>query len=147
MRRDTLPAVDDVELTASGLLLRPWQPDDASAVLAVLTDPSIVQWEGQGVRDLERPAEWIRRRADLSCGTRMSLAVTDETSGALLGCVALHQIHDGDASIGYWTAAAARGRGVASRAVSALSGDWPRTWPDAARRSPGQPRVESGGLP
>lgn len=56
MRRDTLPAVDDVELTASGLLLRPWQPDDASAVLAVLTDPSIVQWEGQGVSDLERPS-------------------------------------------------------------------------------------------
>ncbi|WP_243707898.1 GNAT family protein [Micromonospora sp. KC606] len=43
------------------------------------------------------------------------------TDGLVLGSVSLHQIRGEDASVGYWTVAAARGAGVASRAVSALT--------------------------
>ncbi|GHJ47678.1 acetyltransferase [Catellatospora sp. TT07R-123] len=114
--------MDDVELSAPGLLLRPWQDQDAPVVLAALADPAIAQWNSQGVTDLEGAAAWIRWRADWSCGTRMSLAVCDEV-GTLLGAVSLNQIQRGNASIGYWTAAPARGRGVASAAVNALS-EW-----------------------
>ena len=117
------PPVDDVTLTAPGLLLRPWHPTDAPAVLAALPDPAIARWNPQRVTDLATAAAWIRWRADHGSGDRISLAVSHPADGALLGAVSLHQIHDGNASIGYWTVAAARGRGVALRAVTALT-DW-----------------------
>jgi RimJ/RimL family protein N-acetyltransferase len=108
--------------TAPDLLLRPWHEEDAPAVLAALADPAIVRWNGQGVTDLDRAARWIRHRADRSDGTHVSLAVADPVDGTLLGGVSLHRIHAGNAAIGYWTAAPARGRGVAPRAVTALTG-------------------------
>jgi len=120
-RRGTLPAVDDLELTAPGLLLRPWRIADAPEVLAALADPAIEQWNSQGVGDHAQAITWIRYRADWSSGTRMSLAVTDAGDGTLLGAVSLNQIFQGNATIGYWTAAAARGRGIASMAVSTLT--------------------------
>ncbi len=113
--------MDHVELTAPGLLLRPWQVEDAPAVLAALVDPAIAQWNSQDVTTVDEALAWVRWRADWRCGTRMSLAAIDEADGTLLGAVSLNQIHQGNASIGYWTAAPARGRGVASRAVTALS--------------------------
>ncbi|PWU44952.1 N-acetyltransferase [Micromonospora globispora] len=113
--------MDDVELTAPGLRLRRWRHEDAPAVLAALNEPAIARWNSQDVTDLTRAAAWIRWRADWSSGTRMSLAITDAADGRLLGGASLNQIHHGNASIGYWTAAAARGRGVASAAAAALT--------------------------
>ncbi|MDG4801691.1 GNAT family N-acetyltransferase [Micromonospora sp. WMMD980] len=112
--------MDEVKLTAPGLRLRAWHDDDAPAVLAALADPAIDRWNGQGVTDLARALDWVRWRADRSSGTRLSLAVTDD-AGALLGAVSLNEIRGGNASIGYWTAAEARGRGVALRAVTVLT--------------------------
>ncbi|GAB3815877.1 GNAT family N-acetyltransferase [Micromonospora zhanjiangensis] len=113
--------MDDVEIPAPGLLLRPWRVDDAPAVLAALTDPAVERWNAQGVTDLERATDWIRRRADWSDGSHVSLAVTDPSGETLSGAVSLHQIRGDNAAVGYWTAAGARGRGVASRAVDALT--------------------------
>ncbi len=113
--------MDDLELTAPGLLLRPWRIEDATQVLAALTDPAIEQWNSQGVADHTQAVTWIRYRADWSSGTRMSLAVTDAGDGTLLGAVSLNQIFQGNATIGYWTTAAARGRGIASTAVTTLT--------------------------
>jgi RimJ/RimL family protein N-acetyltransferase len=47
--------------------------------------------------------------------------VTDAATDAVLGSVSLHSIDrtQNDAEIGYWTTPAARGRGVAARAVDA----------------------------
>lgn len=115
--------MDQFELAARELLLRPWRPDDAPGVLAALTDPSTALWNPQQVTNQEQAAEWIRRRADWNSGSRISLAVADPADRTLLGGVALNQIHDGNAAIGYWTAPAVRGRGVASRAVQVLT-DW-----------------------
>ncbi|SCF23966.1 Protein N-acetyltransferase, RimJ/RimL family [Micromonospora matsumotoense] len=111
-----------MEITAPGLLLRPWRAADAPAVLAALVDPDIVRWNGQGVADLAQAAAWIARRADRSDGSHVSLAVTGDADGALLGAVSVHQIRDGNAAVGYWTAAPSRGRGVAGRALAALTG-------------------------
>ncbi|MFI5837835.1 GNAT family N-acetyltransferase [Micromonospora sp. NPDC051300] len=112
--------MDEVKLTAPGLRLRAWHDDDAPAVLAALADPAIDRWNGQGVTDLARALDWVQWRADRSSGTRLSLAVTDD-AGALLGAVSLNEIRGGNASIGYWTVAEARGRGVALRAVTVLT--------------------------
>ncbi|MGC5019625.1 GNAT family N-acetyltransferase [Micromonospora sp. DT47] len=122
--------MDHFELTAPGLLLRPWRDQDAPAVLAALREPAIAQWNpSPGGTDIPGAREWIRRRADWSAGDHVSLAVTGPDGGPLLGSVSLHRIHAGDASIGYWTVAGARGRGVASAAVTALT-----TWAFARLR-------------
>lgn len=114
--------MEKLELAAPGLLLRPWRDEDAAAVLLALADPEVARWNAQGVTDLARALAWVRRRADWSSGDHVSLAVTDAVDGRLLGGASLHQIEDGNAAMGYWTAAVARGRGVASRAVGALTG-------------------------
>lgn len=122
MRRARLPPVHHLELTAPGLLLRPWREEDAAAVLAALREPAIAQWNpSPGGTDLPGAREWVRRRADWSAGDHVSLAVTAPDGGPLLGSVSLYRIHADDASIGYWTVPEARGRGVASTAVTALT--------------------------
>ncbi|WP_240762739.1 MULTISPECIES: GNAT family N-acetyltransferase [unclassified Micromonospora] len=124
--------VEPVQITAPGLVLRPWRAADAPAVLAALVDPDIVRWNGQGVTDLAQAAAWITRRSDRSDGSHVSVAVTDATDGTLLGAVSVHQIRDGNAAVGYWTAGPARGRGVASGALRALTG-WAFTHLDLHR--------------
>ncbi|RAO07236.1 Ribosomal-protein-alanine N-acetyltransferase [Micromonospora noduli] len=117
--------VEHVELSAADLLLRPWRDADAPAVRDALRDPAIAQWNPQGGDPIDDEVAllWVRRRADWSTGGHASMAVTAAADGELLGSVSLHRIHDGDASIGYWTVPAARGRQVAVRAVVRLT-DW-----------------------
>ncbi|MEU8330675.1 GNAT family protein [Micromonospora sp. NPDC048839] len=117
--------MEHLELTTADLLLRPWQDEDAPAVRDALLDPAIAQWnpQGGGPIDDEAALLWVRRRADWSGGGHVSMAVVSAADGKLLGSVSLHSIHDGGASIGYWTAPAARGRQVAVRAVVRLT-DW-----------------------
>lgn len=115
-------APEPPEIRWGTLLLRPWSAGDASVVLTALNDPEIALWNASAVRTVEEATDWIVRRADWSAGDHVSLAVVDSLSGELVGSVSLHQIdhEQGDAEIGYWTAPAARGRGVASGAVTAL---------------------------
>ncbi|MEU4675382.1 GNAT family N-acetyltransferase [Micromonospora sp. NPDC023737] len=111
-----------MQLTVPGLVLRPWVEADAPAVQAALSDPDIARWNPQGWPvDEERTLNWLRRRADWSAGDHASLAVADATDGTLLGSVSLYDIHDDEAEIGYWVVPSARGRGVASRAVTLLT--------------------------
>ncbi|MEU5783082.1 GNAT family N-acetyltransferase [Micromonospora lupini] len=117
--------MEHVELAAADLLLRPWREADAPAVRDALHDPAIAQWNPQGGGPIDHQVAllWVRRRADWSGGDHASLAVVDAAGGELLGSVSLHHIHHGDASIGYWTMPAARGRQVATRAVLRLT-EW-----------------------
>ena len=51
-------------------------------------------------------------------GEQVDFALTDLAHDhAVLGGLSLHDIHDGRCAVGYWLAAHARGRGVATRAV------------------------------
>ncbi|WP_091610345.1 GNAT family N-acetyltransferase [Micromonospora mirobrigensis] len=113
--------MEPVDLAAPGLSLRPWRVTDTPGVLTALTDPATARWNPQAVTDEAGAAEWLRRRMDADDGA-ISLAVTDTADGALLGAVSLHHIHGEDAQVGYWTTAAARGRRVATRAVTVLTG-------------------------
>jgi RimJ/RimL family protein N-acetyltransferase len=115
--------VEPVEISVPGLLLRPWRQTDAVEVMLALREPAIAQWNpSPGGADLDDARAWVSRRANWSAGDHASFAVTDPPTGALLGSVSLHRIHAGDASIGYWTVAAARKRQVASRAVGTVTG-------------------------
>ncbi|MGY1667244.1 GNAT family N-acetyltransferase [Geodermatophilus sp. SYSU D00696] len=109
------------EIPAGPVLLRPWRPGDAPAVRAALTDPATDTWSNPGrVRTLEDAEFWVDRRAGRS-ETMAAWAVVDAATRELAGSVALHAIdrEQGDAEVGYWTVPAARGRGVAARAVDA----------------------------
>lgn len=115
--------MEPIEISVPGLLLRPWRRADAPDVLRALRDPAIAQWNpAAGTLDLDAARSWVDRRADWSAGDHASFAVADQDTGALLGSVSLHRIYDADASIGYWTVPAVRGRGVASHAVATITG-------------------------
>ncbi|WP_380284413.1 GNAT family N-acetyltransferase [Kitasatospora purpeofusca] len=107
---------------AEGLLLRPFRAQDAPALLGVHRDPTLRRYVRHRVSDLDEAARWLetqeRGRAE---GSRYSFAVLEE--GALVGNVVLKRGAPGSAGseVGYWTAAAARGRGVAPRALAALT--------------------------
>jgi RimJ/RimL family protein N-acetyltransferase len=110
-----------VELTAGELLLRPWRPGDLEAVLTAMQDPVLRRWNGTAAGPPGVAREALARWADWDSGDHASFAVVPAAGGDLLGSVAVHSIDraQGDAELGYWTVAAARGRGVAVRAAQA----------------------------
>ena len=111
---------EPVQLHAGPLLLRPWRPDDVAAVEAALQDPAIRLWNGSAEASHADAVAFVAGRADWSTGDHASWAVVDAT-GAVVASVSLHSIDrtQGDAEVGYWTAPAARGQGVAAVAVDA----------------------------
>ena len=98
-------------LTAEGLVLRGWHDGDRDALLAIHRDPELRRRLRRPLDTAAEVAAWI---AAQRTGGRVSYAVVDDDR--LAGCVVLKDQRE----IGYWTAAHARGRDVASRAVRAL---------------------------
>jgi RimJ/RimL family protein N-acetyltransferase len=92
--------------------------------MTAMREPAVALWNSSplAAANLDGAREWVRRRADWSSGDHASFAVADPETKALLGSVSLHKNSDDDASIGYWTVEAARGRGLATRAVGTLTG-------------------------
>ncbi|MFE7530609.1 GNAT family N-acetyltransferase [Kitasatospora sp. NPDC057542] len=109
-------------LTADGLLLRPFEDADAPALIEAYRDETLRRFTRTPVDDAEQAAHWLRLQYEgRAAGTRYSFAVLD--GGELVANVALKYPAPGgeSAEVGYWTAAPARGRGVAPRAVEALT--------------------------
>lgn len=117
-----VPASFEVPVLRSGdVVLRPWELADAPAVVAAAVDPYIPQittvpqaastTQARGY--IER--QWDRARSGL--GYSFAIAAPS---------VAVGQIglwpRDGVASIGYWLVPAARGEGLAARALGVLVG-------------------------
>ncbi|MGA6172822.1 GNAT family N-acetyltransferase [Streptomyces sp. NPDC012600] len=131
----------DLTLTADGLLLRPWREEDVPALLRAYDDPVMRQWVRLPVSTPEEAARWLEsQRAGWASGTRFGFAVTDVSRGGeLVGNLALKRPGPGPerAEVGYWTAAWARGRGVAPRALEALT-----AWAFAAFAEEGLVRLE-----
>jgi RimJ/RimL family protein N-acetyltransferase len=111
-------------LSASrGLLLRPWEPADAAVFLAAYRDPEIQHWHTRQPASEDQVREWFDHyRQDWAQETGAHWAVT-HGGGAVLGRLALRgmNLDDGVAECAYWVLPAARGAGVASRALTALS--------------------------
>ncbi|MEV0532059.1 GNAT family N-acetyltransferase [Kitasatospora sp. NPDC050463] len=133
---------------AAGLLLRPFRDEDAAALVEIYRDETLRRFTRIPVTDLGGAARWLelqhRGRAD---GERYSFAVLEPLGGAaaedgparLVANVVLKRGTPGAATaeVGYWTAAAARGRGVAPRALEALT-----RWAFAAFAADGLVRLD-----
>ena len=110
----------DSSLRDDEILLRPWTLEDVPAVTAACQDPEIARWipfipspysEDDARKFIERSlAQW-------EAGEGYEFAVVDAQSNELLGSIALRVGGMGTGHIGYWVAAKARGRGVATRAL------------------------------
>ena len=113
--------IEPVPLAAGPFGLRPWREDDVDAAFAALVDPDTTLWNAGWVKTREDAAYWLERRLDRTLEEHASWAVEETDAAVLVGSVSLHSIDrdQNDAEIGYWTVPAARGRGVAARAVDA----------------------------
>ena len=112
------------------LVLRPKVPGDAEAIAAACQDPEIQRWTFV-------PSPYTRADADhyialgeqeAAAGSAVHLIAVDAGDGELLGSFSIMELdrEPGYGEIGYWVAAGARGRGIATRAVRLLT-DWGRT--------------------
>ena len=128
-----------VPILSDGVVtLRGWSNDDVAFMAAAFADPAIRRYNGVHDR-LGQPAPPLsitdaaaaideigaRWRAFAATGnpTGAAFAITDATSGELLGCCGVDDWSNADvAQIGYWLDPNARGRGFATRAVILLTG-------------------------
>lgn len=109
-------------LQGEGLVLRPWRPTDADAVVAAYADPAIRRWHVRSMSAEEAPG-WIAERQRLWEDERAAeWAVTDDTD-TVLGRVGFRNLdlHEAHAEVLYWVLPAARGTGVAPRALTVLT--------------------------
>ncbi|MGW4643168.1 GNAT family N-acetyltransferase [Sphaerisporangium sp. NPDC004334] len=111
----------------SSLVLRPWTDQDIPELVAAYRDPVMRQWTRLHVTDEQDARRWLAIQwKGWSEGHRLSFAVVEaepEGGSRLVGNVVVKGLVAGGhhADVGYWTARAARGRGVAGLALEALT--------------------------
>ena len=112
-------------LTIDELVLRPWRPADAPAVLAVCQDPEIARWVTIPQPFLPADADAFIQNALAMWrdGTGAAFAIVDAAGDRLLGAVTRFGPEGHQATLGLWLAPDARGRGVGTRSLR-LVADW-----------------------
>ncbi|WP_328654169.1 GNAT family N-acetyltransferase [Micromonospora sp. NBC_00330] len=106
-----------------GLALRPWRDDDAPTVRAAFNCPQIQRWHVRRIDGDDEArawtAQWSSRWRD---ETAASWAIVDADDRPL-GQVGLRGVLlvEASAHLSYWLVPAARGRGIATEALGALT--------------------------
>ncbi|GAB2965593.1 GNAT family N-acetyltransferase [Micromonospora polyrhachis] len=115
---------------APALRLRPWSDRDVTALIEIYRDPILRQWTRLHVENAEDAVRWLDvQRQGWKSRQRLSFAVLEERPDSgkdqLVANVVLKRADPTGrtAEVGYWTAAHARGRGIAPRALETLT-DW-----------------------
>jgi RimJ/RimL family protein N-acetyltransferase len=112
-------------LTDGVITLRPPGDEDVDALYRECQDPEIQRWTGvPSPYRRENAIEYLERvRREQAEGKIAAFLAVDEKE--LLGSFSVMELDRAPryGELGYWVAAAARGRGVASRAVTLLR-DW-----------------------
>ncbi|WBB68336.1 GNAT family N-acetyltransferase [Micromonospora sp. WMMD812] len=108
---------------AGGLLLRPWEAADAAVFFSAYRDPEIRHWHTRQPASEDQVRAWFDQyRRDWAQERGAHWAVTRDGAD-VLGRIAMRgvDLDDGVANCAYWVLPPARGAGVASRALTALS--------------------------
>jgi RimJ/RimL family protein N-acetyltransferase len=120
-----VPAIPPFDTLASDgvVTLRAWREDDVPAIVEACRDPEVIYWtrvpdpyDESDAHEYIAQAEKTREE-----GSAISTAICDADSGDYLGSIDLRLARDGRGDIGYFVAAHARRRGVATRAVKLLA--------------------------
>ena len=107
-----------MELPAGSIALRPWREKDAPAVYAACQDPEIQHWIPVIPRPYTREDALAFVTGSVGLGPHQFAIVED---GHVVGSIGMVVNNDNNSGhIGYWCAAHARGRGIASRALRRL---------------------------
>ncbi|MBI3744961.1 MAG: GNAT family N-acetyltransferase [Chloroflexi bacterium] len=122
------PGAAQPTLSDEVVTLRPWRPDDATAVDRACQDAEIARFVPIPQPYTLDDARWfVASCAEESItGPSAHFAIVDPATDLLLGAISRHGPRAETphrAAIGYWLAPEARGRGVATRAVRLLV-DW-----------------------
>jgi RimJ/RimL family protein N-acetyltransferase len=109
--------------TAPALTLRPWQDSDIPAIVAAHRDEAMRRWLMHSIDDEDEARAWLAdQHAGWADGARLSWAVEEE--GTVVGAFFIKAADPPETlatGVGYWTVAAARGKGIASRCVGAAT--------------------------
>ena len=130
------PAHPFPDLHGHGLRLRPWDADsegDVDTWFRGRTDPELRRWNTPLVitTDLDSALQSLRSTVrNTAEGTSASYCVTDAATGTPLGHIGVNVINRvmSSARVGYWVLPEARGRRVATHALS-LVARWALTEP------------------
>lgn len=117
--RSDVPSIDPPELRDGRIIVRPPTEEDLDAIHAACQDPEIQAWTVVPSPYQREDAEAFLKmsREGLANGSDAHLVVSSD-AGELLGACGVSVIRlDLAGEIGYWTAAEARGRGVATTAT------------------------------
>jgi RimJ/RimL family protein N-acetyltransferase len=110
-------------LSVDELTIRPWTAADVPILVAAYAEEDIQRWHARSLTE-EEAREWVAHWADRwARETGADWAVAD--GDAVLGRVGVRRLYlsDGFGEAAYWVLPAARGRGVAGRALTAVT-DW-----------------------
>ena len=113
----------------SAARLRPWRGDDAEDIAVMTADPHIRRWSSMG----DDPVAWVQRqRSGARCPSRaICLSEDDRALGKIAlrlpahaspatTCEAVPASDRPAGELSYWLVPAARGRGLAGAAVTAM---------------------------
>ena len=113
----------DPPLTDGVVALRPWHKDDVGVLPGLINgDPEIERWLELMPSPYTRKdaREWVARATEAwRSGLFLPFAVLDAETGRVVGGLGFNSLDLDSASgeIGYWLSAAARGRGLTTRAL------------------------------
>jgi RimJ/RimL family protein N-acetyltransferase len=116
--------------SAPALRLRPWQAEDVVALVTAHRDPLLRRWLTTSLVTEADARRWIDEQSEeWATGARLNFAVLEcGSDNSNLGHPIGHIVVKGgadptktSAEVGYWTSAEVRGRGIAPRALEAVS--------------------------
>ena len=118
-----------VTLSDDVVVLRPWVRSEATVLFEASQDPAIDRYNGPvpgSLGDAVAVIEAFERSWDVFASTGnpsgAAFAVVDAASGEVVGTCGVDDWSSTDvAQFGYWLAAGARGRGLATRAVRLMT--------------------------
>ena len=111
------------DLRTEEIVLRPWQGEDLDAIVDELQDPEIPRWTRipEPYRAADGRAFLAHSARRWSDGTGASFAIVDRATDHIVGSIGVRFLEQGGATVGYWVASAARGRGLATTALRLVS--------------------------